>query len=89
MGNLLKFSPNDSPDNRIYPGGGRQARRLRVGDPKDPATFSKTRMSVWIPLQDADERNGCLWVVPGSHTWGLQPFVEVVDRFLREGSTWP
>ena len=33
---------------------------------------SQTRMSVWIPLQDAHEANGCLWVVPESHTWGLQ-----------------
>jgi ectoine hydroxylase-related dioxygenase (phytanoyl-CoA dioxygenase family) len=34
---------------------------------------SQTRMSVWIPLQDAHQRNGCLWVLPGSHHWGLQP----------------
>ncbi len=33
---------------------------------------SQTRMSVWVPLQDAHERNGCLWIVPGSHLWGLQ-----------------
>ncbi len=36
------------------------------------ASQSETRMSVWIPLQDAHERYGCLWVVPGSHLWGLQ-----------------
>jgi ectoine hydroxylase-related dioxygenase (phytanoyl-CoA dioxygenase family) len=33
---------------------------------------SNTRMSVWVPLQDAHERNGCLYVVPESHKWGLQ-----------------
>ncbi len=33
---------------------------------------SQTRMSVWVPLQDAHERNGCLWVMPESHKWGLQ-----------------
>jgi ectoine hydroxylase-related dioxygenase (phytanoyl-CoA dioxygenase family) len=33
---------------------------------------SETRMSVWVPLQDAHERNGCLYVVPASHEWGLQ-----------------
>jgi phytanoyl-CoA hydroxylase len=42
--------------------------------PDDPETHSRTRMSVWVPLQDADERNGGLWVVPGSHTWGLEPY---------------
>ena len=31
------------------------------------------RMSVWIPLQDCDEKNGCVWVVPGSHKLGLKP----------------
>jgi phytanoyl-CoA hydroxylase len=33
---------------------------------------SRTRMSAWVPLQDAHEKNGCLWIVPGSHEWGLQ-----------------
>jgi len=33
---------------------------------------SATRMSAWVPLQDASEENGCLWVVPGSHRQGLQ-----------------
>ncbi|MGH2352393.1 MAG: phytanoyl-CoA dioxygenase family protein [Chloroflexota bacterium] len=42
--------------------------------PEDPDTFSRTRMSVWVPLQDADERNGCVWVVPGSHRWGIDPY---------------
>ena len=37
----------------------------------DPETHSRVRMSVWVPLQDADERNGCLWLVPGSHRWGI------------------
>lgn len=34
---------------------------------------SATRMSVWLPLQASHEENGCLWVVPRSHQWGLQP----------------
>ena len=33
---------------------------------------SQARMSVWMPLQDAHAQNGCLWVVPHSHLWGLK-----------------
>ena len=40
--------------------------------PDDPQTLSRKRMSVWVPLQDAHEQNGCLYVVPKSHEWGLQ-----------------
>ena len=40
--------------------------------PDDPHSFAARRMSVWVPLQDTDERNGCLWVVPGSHRWGME-----------------
>jgi phytanoyl-CoA hydroxylase len=35
---------------------------------------SKVRMSIWVPLTDATLENGCLWVVPGSHKQGLQPY---------------
>lgn len=37
-----------------------------------PEMASRTRMSIWIPLQDTDQANGCLWVVPGSHTDGIE-----------------
>lgn len=46
--------------------------------PDDPKSFSKTRMSIWVPLQDANEANGCMWIVPGSQRWGLQDY-EVMD----------
>lgn len=29
--------------------------------------------TLWIPLVDVDVINGCLEILPGSHTWGLQP----------------
>ena len=28
-------------------------------------------VTVWIPLVDVDEANGCLFVIPGSHEWEL------------------
>lgn len=27
-------------------------------------------VSAWVALDDADEENGCMWMVPGSHLWG-------------------
>lgn len=47
--------------------------------PNDPKSFSETRMSIWVPLQDANEANGCMWIVPGSHRWGLQDY-EIMDH---------
>lgn len=29
-------------------------------------------LTVWMTLDDCDEENGCLWVIPGSHKLGLQ-----------------
>ena len=38
----------------------------------DPSRQYKT-VSVWMPLQEATSENGCLWFVPGSHEWEVQP----------------
>ena len=37
-----------------------------------PIIRPMTPVSAWIPFDDADEENGCMWMVPGSHTWGNQ-----------------
>jgi ectoine hydroxylase-related dioxygenase (phytanoyl-CoA dioxygenase family) len=29
-----------------------------------------TPVSAWIPFDDADTTNGCMWMIPGSHMWG-------------------
>ena len=40
-------------------------------------------VSVWIPLVDVDERNGCLYVMPGSHSWSLLKGERGADRKIR------
>lgn len=34
---------------------------------------SARHVTVWCALDDVDEHNGCVWVVPGSHRQGLLP----------------
>lgn len=38
----------------------------------DPALLYRT-VSCWMPLQEATVENGCLWFMPGSHVWDVQP----------------
>ena len=44
-------------------------------DPGQQVTLSEESqiLTVWIPMVDVDERNGCLQVIPGSHKQGLRP----------------
>jgi non-heme Fe2+,alpha-ketoglutarate-dependent halogenase len=48
---------------------------------------SKPAPSAWIALSDSNEQNGCLRVVPGSHSAGKQPHVETyaADNLLNHG----
>lgn len=43
-----------------------------VGDAIDQSTIG-----TWLALDDADEENGCLWVIPGSHRLGVIDHSEV------------
>ena len=40
-------------------------------------------VSVWLPLVPATVDNGCCWVIPGSHRWGLLDAVRGEDRNVR------
>lgn len=41
--------------------------------PAWPILVPADLVSAWIALDDADEQNGCMWMVPGSHRWGQVP----------------
>src|SRR5688572_10613702 len=46
------------------------------------------QLTMWIAIDDADETNGCMWVLPGSHKAGIVPHTkgatgwEVTDEML-------
>ncbi len=46
-----------------------------------PTLGDNTAVSAWIPLDDVDESNGCMTMIPGSHRWGVQ-----IDYLHRLGS---
>ena len=48
------------------------ATRWHQDAPLWPIILPMTPVSAWIPFDDADEENGCMWMVPGSHKWGNQ-----------------
>ena len=41
-----------------------------------------TNVTIWFALDDVDERNGCVWVQPGSHRHGL------LDHKTRSADSW-
>jgi ectoine hydroxylase-related dioxygenase (phytanoyl-CoA dioxygenase family) len=30
-------------------------------------------LTIWLAVDETTVENGCIWVIPGSHHWGLQP----------------
>lgn len=38
-----------------------------------PESLDMNILTVWVPLVDVNEHNGCLKVIPGSNQWGLRP----------------
>lgn len=47
-----------------------------------PILRPMNQVSAWIALDDADEGNGCMSMVPGSHRWGnCMPFLNGLKSF--------
>jgi phytanoyl-CoA hydroxylase len=47
-----------------------------------PIIAPMTEVTGWVALDDADESNGCMSMVPGSHKWGdRQSFLNTLDNY--------
>lgn len=47
-----------------------------------PIIAPMTEVTAWVALDDADETNGCMSMVPGSHRWGdHQDFLDTLNHY--------
>jgi ectoine hydroxylase-related dioxygenase (phytanoyl-CoA dioxygenase family) len=54
-----------------------------------PILAPMTEVSAWVALDDADESNGCMSMVPGSHRWGNTiDFLNTLKRFEEMPSSY-
>jgi ectoine hydroxylase-related dioxygenase (phytanoyl-CoA dioxygenase family) len=50
---------------------------------KEKRTGDLHMVTVWVPLVEATVENGCCWVIPGSHHWGLLDGARGADSNVR------
>jgi hypothetical protein len=54
-----------------------------------PVLAPMTEVSAWVALDDVDEENGCMWMVPGSHRWGNQiAYLQTLPDFGAMPGEW-
>lgn len=56
--------------------------QLTIGK-KEKHTGGLRMVTVWLPLVEATVENGCCWVLPGSHRWGLLDGARGADLNVR------
>lgn len=56
--------------------------QLTIGK-KEKHTGGLRMVTVWVPLVEATVDNGCCWVLPGSHRWGLLDGARGADLNVR------
>lgn len=54
-----------------------------------PIIEPMTEVSAWVALDDVDEANGCMSMVPGSHRWGNQiAFIRTIADYEAMPAAW-
>ncbi len=51
-------------------------------NPLWPPLSPERQVTVWVALDDVDQENGCMGMVPGSHRWGdCMPFLNTLENY--------
>lgn len=58
-------------------------------NPLWPPLSEAHQITAWVALDDVDQDNGCMGMVPGSHQWGdCQPYLATLDSYHDLPAQW-